>query len=258
VSGRPPLAIASRHTALARPFDRRLSFLAEAVAQTARVGETSNAVPSCPEVARRPQSRTVGRKPRGSWPRVGRSCDSQRRPRSRAGRSRRSLGVTLEKRTTTSLRGRFVRQPPREAQALRPRRRLPRPGETSSAGDNVALSRFGETGGPRLPASAAGQLPRLQFAGQSGLAASASRALSRARAPPLVLAHRRFLVCGALIDRVSSPAGVVSRALPRAYRREQRVSIPCCRGVRLRWSAAQSSGILSPTASHARSGPPAR
>ena len=51
----------------------------------------------CPGVAGRPQSRTVVLKPRGSWPRVGQSGRWQRRPRAHVGRSRRSLGVALEK-----------------------------------------------------------------------------------------------------------------------------------------------------------------
>ena len=52
----------------------RLLLLVGAVAQTTRLGETPNALPSCPGVARRPQSRTVARKPRGSSPRVGQSA----------------------------------------------------------------------------------------------------------------------------------------------------------------------------------------
>ena len=68
----------------------------EAVAQATRAGETPNALPSCPGVAGRPQSRTVARKPRGSSPRVGQSAAGSGGHAHTPGRSRRSLGVTLE------------------------------------------------------------------------------------------------------------------------------------------------------------------
>ncbi len=53
-----------------RSASSTLSLPCEAVAQTTRVGETSNAIPSCPGVAGRPLSRTRGRKPRSSWSRL--------------------------------------------------------------------------------------------------------------------------------------------------------------------------------------------
>jgi hypothetical protein len=127
--------------------------------------------------------------------------------------------------------------------------------------DNVALSRLRRNGRPSAASVTCRSSPpaagcRAERVGCIGIGGPCPRACAHAPPARARAWHVPRLRCP---DRPCLlPAVVVSPALRGRTAVSSRVSIPCCRGVRLRWSAAQSSGILSLTASHARSGPPAR